>query len=99
MKHPVDIILFLLTACNLKNTDLFVQGVKPEVHGAGQGEGDPDKQGDDAGHGGDQVPDAVQYITIGVDSHIDVRDDYLVLLRLLLIAEKSVRHPYFGRVS
>ena len=34
-----------LTACNLQDTDLFVKGVEPQVHGAGQGEGDPDRQG------------------------------------------------------
>ena len=28
----------ILTACNLENTDLLVEGIKPEVHGTSQGQ-------------------------------------------------------------
>ena len=44
-------------------------------------------------------PYAIEDVAIWVDPHIHVGHDDLVLLRLLLISEKCVRHPHFGRVG
>ena len=45
------------------------------------------------------LPDAVQDVAIGIDSYINIRDDYLVLLGLLLVTKERVWHPHLGRVG
>ena len=44
-------------------------------------------------------PDAVEDFSVGKNSDVNVWNDDLVLSRLLLVPEESVRHPNLGRVS
>ena len=44
------------------------------------------------------LPYTVENIAVGINPDIDIWNNYLVLLRLLLISKEGVRHPNFGRV-
>ena len=44
-------------------------------------------------------PDAIKYVSVGIDADIDVGHNDLVFLRLLLVSEECVWHPHFGRVG
>ena len=44
------------------------------------------------------LPYTVENIAIGINPDIDIWNNYLMLLRLLLISKEGVRHPNFGRV-
>ena len=64
-------------------TDLLVQWKPGQVHRAGAEEGGPD---------------AVQHISIRINSDIKVWGEYLVKAPNLLISEESVWHPHFAGI-
>ena len=45
------------------------------------------------------APDAVEHISVGKDSNVDVVDENRVEVACLFIAEKSVWHPNLARIG
>ena len=72
-----------LTAGYLHGACLPIQGVQLQVHGAGEGEGDPDAEEDHP---------------VREYSDIQIRNQNIVHSAASLIAEKCVRHPHFSRL-
>ena len=63
---------------------MSVHGIQLEIHGAREGERDAD---------------AVEDVTVGEDSDVDIVDEDVVEVSGLLIPEERVRHPNFLGVS
>ena len=70
-----------LTACNVKIACLLVEGEECEVHPTDA----------DQGH-----PDAVEDVTVGEDTDIEVRGEDAVEPGDLLVPEEGVRHPHLA---
>ena len=78
-----DVVSRVAVAGDLEGAGLTVHGVELQVHGTGEGQGDPD---------------AVQDVAVGKDAHVQVGLEDLVETADLLVAEKRVGHPYSPRI-
>ena len=73
-----------LTAGQVEVAGLLVHGEPGQVHGAGAEEGGPD---------------AVEHVSIRIDTDVEVGSEDLVKPPNLLVSEESVRHPHLASIG